>query len=149
MTLDRRQALALLPGAAVLAATGGRFAVAAGIEAEAAVAAFAGGRTPLAGRIVLTVPDIAENGASVPVAFAVDSPMTDADHVEAVLLVAPGNPTPGVATFRFAPLAGRAEAATRIRLARTQEIVAVARMGDGSVFADRREIKVTIGGCGG
>lgn len=149
MRLDRRQALMLVPGALALSVLGGRAGLAAAAETDAAIAAFTGGATPVAGRIALTAPEIAENGNSVPVSVSVDSAMTDADHVAAVLLLASGNPTPVVATLAFTPLSGKAEATTRIRLARTQNVVAVARMSDGSCFIDQREVKVTIGGCGG
>lgn len=149
MRLDRRQALMLVPGAVALAALGGRAAFAAAVETDAAIAAFTGGATPAAGRITLTAPEIAENGNSVPVGVSVESAMTDADHVAAVLLLASGNPSPVVATFNFTPLSGKAEATTRIRLAKTQNVVVVAKMSDGSCFIDQREVKVTIGGCGG
>ena len=75
--------------------------------------------------------------------------MTADAYVAAVMLLADGNPNPAVATFHFTPLSGSAEAATRIRLARTQNVIAVAKMSDGAVFMDRKEVKVTIGGCGG
>ena len=147
MRFTRRQTLALVGGAAALAAAP-RLAYAAA-DADAVIAAFAGGATPQTGRIKLTAPEIAENGNSVPVSLAVESPMTEADHVSEVLLVAMGNPNPRVAAFRFSTLSGGASATTRVRLARTQEMVALARMSDGSVFMDRAEVKVTIGGCGG
>jgi sulfur-oxidizing protein SoxY len=146
--MTRRQAMALVPGAAALAAMGPS-AFAAASDADAAIMEFTGGAAPQAGRIRLTTPEIAENGNSVPVSVAVDSPMTDGDHVAAVLILAAGNPTPKVATMRFSPMSGSADAATRIRLAKTQDVIAVAKMSDGSVFMDRREVKVTIGGCGG
>ena len=84
-----------------------------------------------------------------PLSVAVDSPMTAESHVTDVLLVADGNPRPGIATFRFTPMSGRAEAATRIRLAATQNVIVIAKMSDGTLYADQKEVKVTIGGCGG
>jgi sulfur-oxidizing protein SoxY len=147
MKLTRRETLALAAGAGAAMTLGAPRAWSA--AAEDAVMAFTGGAAPADGRISLTTPEIAENGNSVPVAVSVESPMTAADHVVSVLLLADGNPNPAVATLHFTPLAGRAEASTRIRLARTQNVIAVAKMSDGSVFADRREVKVTIGGCGG
>lgn len=150
MDFSRRQALALVPGAAALAALGPALLPATARAAvEEAIAAFAGGTTPVEGRIRLDAPQIAENGASVPVSVSVDSPMTQADHVAAVMIVAPANPMPRVATLHFGPMSGRAEATTRIRLAKTQKVMALARMSDGSVFMDQRDVKVTIGGCGG
>ena len=80
---------------------------------------------------------------------SVDSPMTADDHVTDVLILADGNPRSGVATFRFTELSGEAEASTRIRLAKTQNVIAVAKMSDGTFFMDKQPVKVTIGGCGG
>jgi sulfur-oxidizing protein SoxY len=75
--------------------------------------------------------------------------MTDADHVSDVLVVAEGNPNPGVATFHFSPLSGKAGASTRIRLAATQNIVVVAKTSTGKFYTAQKLVKVTIGGCGG
>ncbi len=101
------------------------------------------------GRISLELPQIAENGNTVPIAIEVDSPMTESDYVKAVHIFADENPLPNVATFRFTPRSGKARASTRIRLLKTQNVVAVAEMSDGSVYMASTEIKVTIGGCGG
>ena len=111
--------------------------------------AFTGGATPQEGRVHLDLPQVAENGEAVPLTVAVDSPMTDADHVAEVLILAHANPRPTVATFAFSPLSGRAEVTTRIRLADTQTVTAVARMSDGGLFMVRREVIVTVGGCAG
>lgn len=97
----------------------------------------------------LTTPEIAENGNSVPVSFTVDSPMSEEDHVMSVMLLASDNPSPDVATFHFTPASGSAKASTRIRLARTQDVVAVARTNTGQLYRVSRNVKVTIGGCGG
>jgi sulfur-oxidizing protein SoxY len=108
------------------------------------------GDTPLTeGKIKLDLPTIAENGLVVPLNFEVESPMTDADYVKAIHFFADGNPNPQVATFRFTPMAPKASAQIRIRLAQTQNIIAVAEMSDGKLYTARREVKVTIGGCGG
>ena len=101
------------------------------------------------GRISLELPQIAENGNTVPIALEVDSPMTESDYVKAVHVFAEKNPLPNVATFRFTPRSGKARASTRMRMAKTQNIVAVAEMSDGSVYMAKTEVKVTIGGCGG
>ena len=101
------------------------------------------------GRIKLDLPSIAENGLVVPLNFEVESPMTEADHVKAVHFFAEGNPSVGVATFQFTPLAPKAAANIRIRLAKTQDVVAVAEMSNGELYTARKEVKVTIGGCGG
>lgn len=101
------------------------------------------------GALKLTTPEIAENGNSVPVSVTVDSPMTQDNYVESVTIFAEGNPIPQVATFNFTPASGLAKASTRMRLAKTQNVVAVAKMSNGDVFTDSRNVKVTIGGCGG
>jgi len=104
---------------------------------------------PAAGRVHIDAPEIAENGNAVPVAVTVDSPMTEQDFVRALHVVAEGNPSPGVVSFRFTPASGKADVQFRTRLAATQRIVAVAEMSDGSSWTASREIKVALGGCGG
>ena len=101
------------------------------------------------GKIKLDLPTIAENGLVVPLGFEVESPMTAADYVKAVHFFAEGNPNPQIASFRFTPMSPKASASIRIRLAQTQNIVAVAEMSNGDVYTARKEVKVTIGGCGG
>ena len=101
------------------------------------------------GKIKLDLPSIAENGLVVPLSFEVDSPMTDKDYVKAVHVFAEGNPNPQVASFRFTPMSPKAAAAIRIRLAQTQNIVVIAEMSSGEIFTVKKEVKVTIGGCGG
>jgi sulfur-oxidizing protein SoxY len=149
LNINRRQALSI--GAGALAVAMGGFAKIAHADKNAAdgiIAKFAGGKTPAAGKVHLELPEIAENGNTVPMSVSVDSP-TAQSHVTDVLVVADGNPRPDVATFRFSPASGVAEASTRIRLAKTQNITAVAKMNDGSFFMDTKQVKVTIGGCGG
>ncbi|ETX27254.1 sulfur oxidation protein SoxY [Roseivivax isoporae LMG 25204] len=107
-----------------------------------AIAAFTGGASVGQGGITLTAPEIAENGNTVPIEVS-------APGAEAIMVLAAGNPNPDVATFNFGPLSGAQSASTRIRLAETQDVVAIARMGDGSFVEARQEVKVTIGGCGG
>jgi sulfur-oxidizing protein SoxY len=80
---------------------------------------------------------------------SVESPMTEQSYVSDVLVVADGNPRGGIVTFHFSPASGMAEANTRIRLAGTQNVIAVAKMNDGSFFKASKQVKVTIGGCGG
>ncbi len=117
--------------------------------ADDLIAAFTGGTKPDSGRISLGAPQIAENGNTVPIKVSVESAMSEADHVAEVLIVASGNPAPGVVTFKFTAMSGKAAASTRIRLAKTQELIAIARMSDGSLYQDAKTVKVTIGGCGG
>lgn len=108
-----------------------------------------GDRKPGDGFIKLTLPAIAENASVVPMRVKVESPMQPDEYVKAVHIFADGNPLPGVASYRFGPQNGRAEFSLRIRLAKTQKIVALAEMSDGRAFISRQEIKVTLGGCGG
>ncbi len=149
MTITRRQALGLTAGTAAFLALSPRLSFAATDETEAAIKAFTGGATPTAGTVSLDTPEIAENGNTVPVGVSVESSMTADSYVASVLILADGNPNPAVATFHFSPMSGAAEAKTRIRLAKTQNVIAVAKMSDGSTFMDTKEVKVTIGGCGG
>jgi len=149
--VDRRELLTLL-GAGTVAAMGISMAGPAFADAKATDAAIqkvTGGKGATVGKITLETPQIAENGSTVPVGIVVDSPMTDADHVKTVHLYADGNPNPDVATFHFTTMSGKADVSTRIRLAKTQNVVAVAEMSDGSFMMAKSEIKVTIGGCGG
>ena len=108
-----------------------------------------GERTAEEGRIVIDLPEIAENGNTVPLTIEVDSPMTQDDYAKAVHVMTERNPDPEVATFYFTPRSGRAVVSTRIRLAESQTVHAVAEMSDGRVFTAAREVEVTIGGCGG
>ena len=151
MQLTRRQMLAFSAGAAGLAFTLGRVGPAAALaeDTEKMIGEFTGGKAPEAGKITLTAPEIAENGNTVPISVSVDSAMEGDDMVESIVVLADGNPNPAVATFHFSAMSGEAAATTRIRLAKTQNVVAVAKMKDGSVFMDKKQVKVTIGGCGG
>ena len=101
------------------------------------------------GRIKIEAPQVAENGNLVPIGFEVDSPMTDADHVKSVHIFADQNPSPTVGSFHFSAASGKAKVKTRMRLMKTQNILVVAEMSDGSVFMAKAPVKVTIGGCGG
>ena len=110
---------------------------------------FTGGAEVSEGKVSLTTPEIAENGNTVPISVEVDSAMEGDDMVESVMVLADGNPRPEVVTFNFTAMSGVAAAKTRIRLAKTQNVIAVARMSDGSFYMASNEVKVTIGGCGG
>jgi sulfur-oxidizing protein SoxY len=150
MTLTRRQALALGAGSAALIVMGWTEAALATPQATADdIAKFTGGKTAEAGKVSIEMPEIAENGNTVPLSVSVDAPMTAADHVTDVLVVAEGNPNPGVITFHFTPQSGKAEASTRIRLATTQKIIVVAKTSTGKFYTANKLVKVTIGGCGG
>ncbi len=108
-----------------------------------------GGKKATPGKVKLHIPEIAENGNTVPMTVTVDSPMTQAAYVKAVHVVTDNNPQPQVASFYLSPANGKAEVSTRIRLAETMHVIAYAELSDGSVWSDQAEAKVTIGGCGG
>jgi sulfur-oxidizing protein SoxY len=143
---------AVLMGASVtLYLTVGRVgaALATPAEADAEIAKFTGGKEPQEGKITIDLPEIAENGNTIPLAITVDAPMTADSYVSDILVVADGNPNPGIAKFQLSSLSGRAEAGTRIRLATTENVIVVAKTSDGKFYTDRKQVKVTIGGCGG
>ena len=147
---NRRQTLALGAGAMSVAMLGVPIGPAlAKNDADEAIKKFTGGKIPVQGKVKLDLPEIAENGNTVPMTVSVESPMTEQSHVTDVLIVADENPRSGVVTFHFSPASGVAEANTRVRLAATQNVIAVAKMNDGSFFMASKQVKVTIGGCGG
>lgn len=146
---SRRDFMAATALATAAVAAGSSVALAKPEDVAAEIKKLFGDKPIAAGRIKLDLPTIAENGLVVPLNFKVDSPMTAQDFVKSVHFFADGNPNPQVASFNFTPMMPRAEAQIRIRLAQTQNIVAVAEMSDGKLFTARQEVKVTIGGCGG
>lgn len=99
------------------------------------------------GKVVLDVPPLVENGNAVPLAVSVESPMTEADHVKAIHIVNEKNPQPQVISVTLGPRAGRASLSTRIKLADSQQVVAVAEMSDGSFWSESADIIVTIAAC--
>ena len=106
------------------------------------ISGITGGAKASSAGIDLTAPEIAENGNTVPISV-------DAPGAVAITVLAAGNPTPGVAKFNFGMGSGSQSCTTRIRLAGTQDVIAVAEMADGSFSAAHQTVKVTIGGCGG
>lgn len=116
-------------------------------EALAAMRAIMGSATPRAGKVSLELPPLVENGNLVSIKVSVESTMTQADHVRAVHLIAEGNPLPNVVSFFLGPRAGRAEIGTRIRLANSQRVWAIAEMSDGSFWRGFAETLVTLAAC--
>lgn len=107
------------------------------------IAEFTGGAEVIEGEgITIDAPEIAENGNTVPISV-------EAEGASEILVLAPGNPVPPVATFKFGELAGKRAASTRIRLAQTQDVTAIAKLADGKFVRTASNVKVTIGGCGG
>ncbi|MFC0131245.1 SoxY-related AACIE arm protein [Massilia eurypsychrophila] len=138
----RRQVLA---GLGALALVGP--AAATPEEMAAAINAFTGGAAPKVGRVTLEVATLVDNGNTVPVAVRVDSPMTAADHVAAIAIFNERNPETGVAVFTLGPRAGRAQVSTRIRMATSQKLVALARMSDGSCWMHSADVVVALAAC--
>lgn len=151
MTIDRRQfGQALGAVAMTLAGAGAVRAQEAPAAAwQQAVDKILGGAKAGPGKLTMELPEIAENGNTVPFTLAVESPMTEADFVQAIHIISTGNPQPGVATFRFTPESGKAAVSSRMRLGRTQDVIAVAELSGGRFLMSKRNVKVTIGGCGG
>ena len=114
---------------------------------QAALLAFTGGRAPRNGRVTLDIAPLIDNGNVVPVAIRVDSPMTAADHVQRIALFTELNPLPEVAVFHLGPRNGVARVATRMRLATTQTLTALALMNDGSVWQQQVDVIVTLAAC--
>ena len=113
-----------------------------------AVQAWAGSAAaPQTGRVRLEISPLVENGNAVPIAVKVESPMTAADHVREIAVFTEKNPQLDVVHFHLGPGNGRAEVATRIRLATSQHVVAVARLSDGSVWQHAVDVLVTLAAC--
>jgi sulfur-oxidizing protein SoxY len=116
---------------------------------DAAVSAITGGKAVAdSDKVKLTVPEIAENGAVVPVKVHVESAMTDAEHVKAIHVLSTKNGNARCADVMLTPLNGKGYFATRVKLSGTQDVVALVEMSDGSFLRAAKPVKVTIGGCG-
>jgi sulfur-oxidizing protein SoxY len=99
------------------------------------------------GRVKLDVPPLIDNGNSIPLSVVVDSPMTAADHVKAIHVFAERNPLPNIVSVHLGPRSGRARVATRVRLADTGTVLAIAQMSDGSFWSDSAHVVVTLSAC--
>ena len=111
------------------------------------VRAVTGGAPVRKGKVTLVLPQLADNGNSVPIRITVDSPMTEADHVRSIHLYSERNPVPNMANFYLGPRAGKAEINSRVRLAGSQRVTAVAKLSDGSFWYDAAPIVVTLSAC--
>jgi sulfur-oxidizing protein SoxY len=139
---------AAIPAASLLSVAAVRPARAATPEGlEAAIREFVGEGPLRQGRVKLDIPPLVENGNSVTLTVAVESPMTAADHVKRIAVFNEKNPQPNVAVFRLSPRSGKAQVQTRIRLATSQKLVAVAQMSDGSFWQDSADVIVTLAAC--
>jgi sulfur-oxidizing protein SoxY len=116
-------------------------------ELDAAVRAFTGGAPLREGKVTFEVAELVENGNTVPITVSVASPMTPEAHVKTIAVFNERNPQRDVAVFHLGPRAGRATVATRIRLATSQRLVAVARLSDETWWSHTVEVIVTIAAC--
>lgn len=141
MSITRRQALGAI---AILLA---RPASATPDEMAAAISRFTSGAQHKTGKVKFDIAQLVDNGNAVPVTIRVDSPMTAADHVTAIAIFNEKNPNTDVAVFTLGPRAGKAEVSTRIRLATSQRLIALARMNDGSYWSQGVDVIVTLAAC--
>ena len=147
---NRRQFLRLTGGAAVAGAV--PIVTLRPVEATPAMLASAinnvtQGVLVRTGKVKLDVPPLVENGNTVPMTVSVDNPMTAENHVKSIHVFNEKNPQPNVGNFHLGPLAGRAQVSTRIRLADSQKIVAIAKLSDGSFWSASIDIIVTLAAC--
>ena len=116
-------------------------------EMREAIRAVVGSGPITPGKVKIDLPPLIENGNAVPLTVTVDSPMTEAQHVRAVHVFTEKNPQPYVVSFHLGPRAGRARVSTRMRLADSQNVVAVCELSDGSLWSDSAAIIVTLAAC--
>ena len=149
--LDRREFLVVsgATAAALTALASGAWAKADPSDPAAFLNELTKGAKPAEGKVKIEMPEIAENGATVPVKVSAESPMTADDYCKSITIIATKNPVAHICTFNFTPDSGKAWVSTRIRMAKTQEVWAVAQMSDGKFYIGKTTVKVTIGGCGG
>ncbi len=114
---------------------------------DAAIRTLAGEAQIRVGRVKFDVPPLVENGNTVPMTVTVDSPMTKTDYVKAVHVFNEKNPQANVISAQLGPRAGKAVVTTRIRLAGTQKLTAIAEMSDGTYWSDTQEVIVTLAAC--
>src|ERR1700728_5194429 len=143
----RRQFLGLAGGMAVLSVM-----TVPPVEATPAMLATAirdvvGAAIVKTGKVKLDIPPLVENGNTVPMTVSVASPMTANDHVKSIHVFNEKNPQPNLGNFYLTPRAGRAQVATRVRLADSQKIIAIARLSDGSLWSTTAEVVVTLAAC--
>ena len=143
----RRQFLGFASGVAMLGAVTLRPAEATPAMLATAIRNVVGGAVVRTGRVKLDVPPLVENGNTVPMTVSVASPMTAEDHVKSIHVFNEKNPQPNIGNFHLGPRSGRAQISTRIRLADTQKIVAIAQLSDGSFWSASVDVVVTLAAC--
>jgi sulfur-oxidizing protein SoxY len=147
---SRRQFLGLAGGAAVMGAipiVTLRPAEATPAMLASAIRNVVGGAVVQTGKVKIDVPPLVENGNTVPMTVSVTNPMTPDDYVKSIHVFNEKNPQPNIGNFYLGPRAGRAQISTRIRLADTQKIVAIARLSDGSFWSASADVVVTLAAC--
>jgi len=144
---SRRQLLATAGSAWLLLQARPAAAVSAPETLQQVVRNWAAGRPVTEGRVVLDVQPLVENGNAVPIRVRIDSPMTPADHVQEIIVFNERNPQRDVVRAAFGPASGRAQLDTRIRLATSQRLVALARLSDGSQWSAHVDVVVTLAAC--
>ena len=144
MTINRRTFVLSAGAASGLTSLNALATVA---EATQAADKILGNKKASVGRVTLVIPPLVENGNLVTMRVSVESPMTKDDHVQAIHIVAEGNPLPNVVSFYLSSRSGRADITTRIRLGDSQRVVAIAHMSDGSFWQGDASTLVTIAAC--
>ncbi len=144
---SRREFLRVAAGLGLASIVATRPAEATPAEMQKAVRKVVGAAPVTPGRVTLELPPLVENGNTVPLTVSVESPMSAADHVKAIHVFTEKNPQPEVVSFRFGPRAGRARVATRVRLADTQTVLAIAELSDGSFWSASTAVVVTLAAC--
>ena len=145
LTISRRQLVLTSAGMAASTLVGP--ALAQTDEMAAAVSAYAGGQKVTEGKVKLDIAELVDNGNVVPMTVSVDSPMTAANHVKTIAVFNEKNPQREVVKFTLGPRYGKASVSTRIRLATTQKLVAVAQMSDGTFWSHTVDVIVTLAAC--
>ncbi len=144
MTINRRAFVISAGAASGLTSLNALATVA---DATQAANQILGSKKASVGRVTLVIPPLVENGNLVTMKVSVESPMTPADHVQAIHIVAEGNPLPNVVSFYLSSRSGRADITTRIRLGDSQRVLAIAHMSDGSFWQGDASTLVTIAAC--
>jgi sulfur-oxidizing protein SoxY len=142
----RREFLALAGSAAMLAVPV-RPLEATPASMAAAIRNVVGGEPVKTGKVKLDIPPLVENGNTVPMTVSVASPMAPEDHVKSIHVFNEKNPQPNIGNFYLSPQAGRAQISTRIRLADSQKVVAIARLSDGTFWSASVDVVVTLAAC--
>jgi sulfur-oxidizing protein SoxY len=145
--VTRRAVLAGVAGTAACATLVVRRATATPEMMKQAIHRAIGEKPVRRGKVTLDIPPLVENGNTIAMSVAVDSPMTETDYVKAIHVFNEKNPQPDIISVHLGPRAGKAAFSTRIRLADSQNVVAIAELSDGSLWSDTAEVIVTIAAC--